>query len=410
MLKFRNIIILLVAQYVLLLFISGFYELRSISKKSEEILTMIRTAADMALEQSQLVDEFMSYGGRESYTLLMPALDGSGFKEVDMIEGIFNKNSKDESLKREIFEEIYATNEFMMLADRLGAMRRPVRYFTNPSNPTTLDWYYIPRVSLMGTNILPSTRSVLGVKDKWGNYISDSHAAALYRDYRLEDYMKESGGREYYNTPISLGITYLNTKLLGTLFMNNMDLLMRQKYVPDFNLNTYEGGNGVLKGVTFSSKIKGDLSMYYPIHNGSFTILRHNRNTTNAGVYSFTGIEPLVVYKVIDMYDPANDELLQRLFGANKGSYPTKAEYLKSLDERVINPVTSRPYESKPIVVAKVTFYVDVIVPYSSLVFREMRATFGTEEFNLIDIKDPDGSVIPGAKRISYTCYFAVTP
>lgn len=408
--KLRNIIIILCVQYVLMVFVSAFIELSAISRRANEISNIIRTAADMALEQSQLIDEFMAYGGREQYTLLMPRVDGNGFEEVDMIRAIFDKDSSDESQIEEVYRTLYQTNDFMMLADRLGAMRRPVRYFTNPANPRMLDWYYIPRVSMVGTEILPNTRSAVGVKDKYGNYIPDHHAQSLYKTYGIDTIMKESGGRKYFNTPINVGVTYLNKQLLGTLFMNNLDLLMRQKY-EGTNLNTYEGGNGILKGTTFSDRIKGSLDAYYPIHNGKFSILRHNRNKTSAGVYSFAGIEPLVVYKVIDMYDPANDVLLSRIFGAYKGSYSSKAEYLKSLDENAKNPTTTppRPYNSKPIVVAKVTFYVDVVVPYSSLVFREMRSSFGTEAVNLVDISDPD-AVVEGARRISYTRYFAVAP
>lgn len=403
----RNIIIILVVQYIIMVILSVYLEIHSLSRKSQEVLTMIRTAADLALEQAQLIDDYMAYAGRPSYQLKMPSSNGNGFIPVDMFAGIYGKDSRVEANKEWIFDKLYNTNELKMLATRLDAMRKPVKYWDQSGFGFT--WYYLPRAALLGLDILPDDPAIRRLKDVNGNYVDKDFSEQVMLAYGLDKHTKISDGKSYYNTPINVGITYINEDLLGTLFVNNMDLLMRQKYTA--NLETPEGGNGVLKGSTFANKLKeGNIDRYNPINNGSFTFLRGQQNPSDPAVKSFSGVKPLVVYKVIDMYDPANDDMLIALFGANKGGFATKAEYLKDLDKNVINPATGRPYDKKPIVVAKVTFYADVIIPYFSVITRELRSTFGKTGNNFIDLAPDSPTGVEGARRISYTRYFAITP
>lgn len=404
--RLRNIIIILVINYLCLLVVSGFMESNSLATKAKNLQMLIRTAADMALEQSQVVDDFLSYGGRDTYTIKMPSSNGSGFVETDLFEGVFGITSRVDSNKERIFSSLYNNNDFKMLSLRLEPIEKPVRYWNLSRNG--FSWYYIPTISMMGTDILPSGRATKGIKDMYGNYVPESFASEIFQIYGLDSHVHTSGGREYYNTPINLGITYLNEHLLGTLFMNNLDLLMRQKY--NSNLNTADGGDGILEGETFSDYIRGDLDEYNPINNGEFTILRGQQNPNVVSVKSFPGVKPLVLYKVIDMYDSRNDAILIDLFGPRKGSFSSKAEYLKDLDRHVLNPVTMRPYETKPFVVAKATFYVDVIVPYFSVVMRELRSNVVEGSTNFIDLVPEDPEGVAGTRRISYTRYFAVSP
>lgn len=404
--RIRNLLLILVIQYILLVIISVFVELNAISNKAREVTNIIRTAADMAIHQSQIVDDYMGYAGRDDITVKMPRKDGAGFEEVNLFYGVYGLDPNNPGTQEQIFQKLYNTNDFKMLANRLGAMRKPVRYWN--TTRSGLDWYYIPTVSMIGTEILPKTQATVGVRNGYGQFVPESFANELFATYGLDTSIHVSGGREYYYTPLNLGITYLNPDLLGSLFMNNLDLLMRQKY--NYNLNTPDGGNGVLRGQTYASKIRGDLAEHNPINNGSFTILRGQENFTASHVKSFTGVRPTILYKVIDMYDSRNDEMLVRVFGAYKGTYSSKAEYLKSLDSHIINPVTGAPYQSKPIVIAKVTFYVDTIIPYFTLIAREMRGTFVLEDNNFLEIRPSEFMGVDGTRRISYTRYFAVTP
>lgn len=409
MLKARNVIIILVINYMFMIFVSAIVELHAIANKAKELQSLIRTAGDMALEQSQLVDEVMAYGGRESAKIIMPSADGNGFVQEDLFAGVFGLDSSVDTNGEKIFNKLYNNNDFKMLASRTSAIKRPVKYWN--ATKTGFDWYYIPTIAMMGLDILPNDEypnAIRGVKDSAGRYVDESLANEILSAYDLDSHVKESGGKQYYNTPLNIGITYINEDLLSTLFINNLDMLMRYKY--EENLNTEKGGNGILKGETYSNKIKGDLSKYNSINNGSFTILRGTQKMTSPRVKAFEGVKPTIVYKVIDMYDSKNDPLLIALFGAEKGGYPTKAEYLKSLDQDVINPATGQPYTSKPIVVARVTFYVDVIIPYFTLIARELRGSLGEGDNNFLEIVPEKPGGVEGTRRIAYTRYFAVIP
>jgi hypothetical protein len=404
--KARNVLIIIVVNYLILLAVSAVLELNSLSSKAENLQTTMKTAADLALEQSQLIDDYMAYGGRESYNLMMPSADGSGFVRHDLFSGIYNLDSTVETNREPIFNKLFNNNDLKMLATRTGSMRKPARYYDETR--TSMQWYYIPRAAMMGLDFLPPTESINGVKNASGNYMPESFSREMLSAYGLDNHIKESAGQEYYNTPISLGITYLNEDLLGSLFMNNVDLLMRQKY--GANLRTEAGGNGVLKGSTYAEKVTGNLSAQNPINNGNFTVLRGQRNDGSSEVETYTGVKPLIVYKVIDMYDSANDNMLVDLFGARKEGYSSKAEYLRNLDSDVLDPATNRPYEKKPIVVAKVTFYLDVIVPYFTAVIRELQGSLGNGSANYIEVKPETATGVDGTRRVAYTRYFAVTP
>lgn len=408
MLKARNIIIILVVNYIVGLFVSGIIELNNDNQKAKQIMVDMRTAGSMALQQTQTIDAYIRNPSGASDQLDMPSTGGGGFVPVNVFSGLYNLDTTNPVASESLYQDLYGGSDFKSLASRTGKMTVPVQYF----DPTTNNpyWYYIPKVAELGTDMLQGTNIDSYVTAANGSPVSTTRAQQIFSAYRMTSHTHVSNGVYYYNTPLSSGITYLNPHFLSMLFENNMDLLMRLKY--NSNLNTTQGGNGVYKGFTYSNRVKGDLSGQNPINNGSFTYLRGNRNYNGSStVQSFDGVAPSISYKVIDMYNSANDPILIDLFGAYRGSYATKAAYLKSLDSNAINPVTGAPFTSKPIVVAKVTFYADVIVPYATLLIRNLRSLSG-EATNFLDIK-PNASDVAGpdgSRRMQYTTYFAVTP
>lgn len=406
MTKARNIIIILVLNYVLLLTISVFMELNAISAKATQVQKLVSTSAELALQQTQFVGDFMDGSESSSFSLRMASDDGKGFKNVDLFEGMYGLNSKQEDNVSKIYDMLYDNNDFKMLALRTGVIKTPVKYYNYTK--TGLTWYYMPKVAMVGSTMLPSMEGSNGITDLLGNPVPAGFAKELLTAYGLDKHERVSGGKSYYTHPLNIGITYLNEDLLSSLFVNNMDSLMRTKYSSK-DLTKYDGGNGLLEGNTYATNIKNTVDTQNPIHNGVFTYLRgEERIKSSTGVSAFNGIKPTVVYKVIDMYDPDNDDLLVELFGANKDGYSTKAEYLKQTDSEILNPVTRQPYNSKPIVVAKVTFYADIVVPYFSVAVRELADyVYGGEKGNMMGIKNDDGSDV---RRFSYTTYFAVKP
>lgn len=408
MLKARNIIIIFVVNYLALVAISAFLELYIINSRAQEVVETIRAAGDMALDQTQAIDEYLTSASSGGYKITMPEKSGAGFKQVDLYGGIWSLDATNSGSKKQIFDRLYNNTEFKLLATRASVMTMPVKYWD--STETRFVWYYMPRVMAMGKELYSQAdfEHYMKVRTSNGSVVNSDLRDGLYKTYNLLVSERQTDGKDYYNTPLSFGMTYVNKDLVQKLFVNNMDLIMRTKYKE--NLNKPEGGAGVLKGETYADRIKDDIAQYNPINNGTFTYLKGQCTDSSVGTQVCEGVEPQISYKVIDMFDAKNDDLLIQLFGANKGSYKTKAEYLKSLESNRIDPATNKAYTSKPIVVAKVTFYVDIIVPYFSIIFRDFRTDLDNNSLNFADIQQTSPSGDGGSRRIAYTRYFAVTP
>lgn len=420
MLKAKNLLVIFIINYLLIIIVSSLIDLWYANQYSKELQIIVKTAADMALEQTQATDDFFidssTNTNLKAYKMKFPSNDGN-FKELTVYDGIYNKKENIEGNRNEIFLELYDNEDFKNFTKKCGNIRTSIHYWN--TNKTGMLWYTMPRIAQIGTNLLPANVNSRGIKYE-NSYVNTTVEENLYKEYGFDRHRKENGLSEYYTTPISLGITYLNKELLGTLFMNNMDLLMRTKYdKANWNLNTEKGGNGILKGEYYKDTIKKDLKSENPINNGVFTLIRGKESTKgNSTVKTFPGVIPRVEYKVIDMYDRQNDVLLTYLFGAKKTTeegryFESKADYLKELDKEVLDPMTGLPYKSKPIVIAKVTFYADVIIPYTSITSKGMRSSYGDKENNFLDIVRKNTTGIKGksgSDLFSYTRYFAVTP
>lgn len=381
----------------------SFIELWNVEKTVKEIVTTIDTASDLAFYQVQAVEEVL--GGKDN-TLKIKVLSNSGGVEerplFDLLlkYDLYDAKSLDkklevedkkieidsssssssiskitgkkkdkvvsdeyENIKKEVFEKLFVENDdFKNNISFLNKSFRPVRYYD--STGANFTWYYIPNISLMGYSMFKLKD--IPVYDSSGNKVKSNVAKAILDYYNLSSYEKNTGsGDNLYLTPLNMGITYINKDLLNVLFTNNLQLLLTSKYDND----RYDG---VYKGEYYSNMIDTtNISSYHPINNGNFTVLL-GEETVVDGVKIYKGVSPEIEYKNIDMYDSANDDLLKVLFGANKGSYSTKAEYLKSLDSGILNPVTGAPYTKKVITVAKVKFYVHVLIPYKSIIVRDI--------------------------------------
>ena len=63
MLKARNLFITLMVSYLALFVVCSIMEIITVSTTANEVMTMVRTAADMSLEQVQATDDFFVQGG-----------------------------------------------------------------------------------------------------------------------------------------------------------------------------------------------------------------------------------------------------------------------------------------------------------------------------------------------------------
>ena len=451
MFKARNIMIIFALNYLLILLVCCLLEIIFISNHAQDAQLLMRTAADMALEQVQATDDFFVTGGgyllnnEDGYKVTVNT--GSKFEQVNLFPA-FTGVANTKSNVGQMYQKLYGygrMNEFvsnslsgnpdspvkgnvLSLSFVGGAIQEPKtetvtvggnEYLINSSILYT-NWYYIPKLYQMGLN------GILDMADyeaegyiKVLNELMPNKAndvTAMINMYELWDSEKlayMSGSSEpisYYLTPISLGVTYINEELLQALFMNNLDLLMRCKYMQnaDYDLTSAKYGSGMLKGEFYPELVDTDsLSEYNPINNGLFTLLRGREVSgtgENAKFYQGT-VKPKIEYVVIDMYNnnATNNEMLRNILGPRfttntaNSSYFNNPSYastyrgqkitgslLKEIDQESIdnlvtitgtggNEISKGILSHKPIVVAKVTFYADFVIPFSTVSLREMR-------------------------------------
>ena len=115
----------------------------------------------------------------------------------------------------------------------------------------------------------------------------------------------------------------------------------------------------------------------------------------------FNGTGCDIEYKVVDMYNYNNEDLLVYVFGSFKNGLPTKVDYLRAIGSTNINPDTGLPYPERNIVIAKITFKADILVPYSTPIMKFL-SQYGRPE--------SQGFLDRGSNTFEYTTFFAVTP
>lgn len=426
MLKAKNILIIFAVNYLVILFVCCFIEIMLISSNAREVQLLMTTAADMALEQVQATDDFFTTGkagttlhgyiigddgnlkAMNPYNIKVAGLDGK-YKEVNIYEAYANSTDL-----RTIYNKVYNPLDIKKYVEdnpNVLGVDFTVGYTSNSYTGvggyeySTLNttWYKVPVLAQLGNN----THNNVAYKmyDFMGNEINTGVKDEIFKMYDLQSQGKKTvlNGQEieYFYTPLNVGLTYINEDLLQALFMNNLDLLMRGKYAQrdSYNLNNEDCGFGVLKTAIYSNlvdtKINEASEGLNPINNGSFTLLRgEEMSGTSSEVKLYKGMKPKVEYIVIDMYDDRYNDLLQIVFGAKTVNesgtevLSTGAEYRKMNEPNILymQSLTSssvgnlEAFNHKPIVIAKVTFYADFIIPYMTPGIREMRGRINDGE------------------------------
>ena len=429
--------------YFAILLVCCLLEIIFITNHAQEAQLLMRTAADMALEQIQVTDDYFTSGGgyimngtvlneeEVNRSYLLTANVGSKFEKVKMfpaltgqydLGAIYNSLYGGNQINSYIKDSIDNGSSVLSLRNVAGVVPHgdsAIIKFGDQDveisiSRFNIEWYSYPKICMMGNTIVDSKYHKLkeldtGLNVNWGTTGSSETLLKeeIWNMYDLKNTSKKMtiNGEtiEYYLTPISLGITYINEDLLQALFINNLDLLMRSKYTthPDCNLNSKEYGNGMLSGAFYPELVDTDTLDYLnPINNGAFTLLRGKRMySTGEGAYFYEGtVKPKIEYIVIDAYKDTseNNELLRQIYGPRLtkkvgADVSWDSEFLgktvsgslfREMDAKMIEEMESMTgttgvfktiYDNKPIVVAKVTFYADFIIPYSTVSLREMR-------------------------------------
>ena len=447
MLKARNIIILFCVNYLIAVFVSAFIETAVLSQKAALIQSMIQVAADAALEQVQVSDDFFTTDGygttNAEYKIKAPNSSGTGYNEVNMYQALSGKTTREEiyldafgGAKTRLDSSASAEDGF----NSWVRMSNSVKTMVARLNSGGVTYFYVPKVLQMGTDNFPLTGldvHAVNPNGTIGNTATYEGVTTYIDNYKWKS-VKRGGSyagtsQDYYVTPISLGMTYINYDYVQKMFINNMDLLMRTQFTTDLsNAEGVIGDSDLTRTMAYASLVDstsldgGDIN---PINNGIFTFLRGEEETvatTDGTVTMYTGFDgwrPKIEYKVVDMYDTdlANSDLMRMLFAKD-------ASYLKTQAKRLQNGQLA---QENRIIVAKVTFYAPIIVPYESMISKEFRGmaddsgnlatrffgTFGNDihntnnngTMNFLDVNmwktgDIDDYII------EYTRFFAVAP
>ena len=454
MLKARHILTIFLLNYLLILIACSLMEFFQLSNNAQQIEIMMRTAADMALDQMQATDDFFVTGGgyfkadasgeingstlgQVNYSPYhMAVIDNSNnIKRVNIFSSFAKMKGVSSTNLEDIYNVVYPESDIKQFINEnpdvlnlkylVGNM--DISYITDlgtyqekkdkgealsgldmgsERTQLKLGWYMVPKIANIG--LASSDASISNeIKNVSGASASPLSKSNIIKTYELNKRIKEfETGIKYAITPLNQGITYINEELLQVFYMNNMQLLMRAKYANASNRlpNGYAGGVGMFKGDTYQDLVDDStLSQYHPIHNGSYTLLMGEGRNCGDGVTLYEGLSgrlPKVEYVVVDMYQntEANNRFLKQVLGAKinttnfvgiggSGSgtltygtlINTNGQSLKELNKeeiRYYSDITgvSAPFEHKYMVVAKVTFYGDFIVPYTTVGLREMRA------------------------------------
>lgn len=421
--KVKNILIIFMLNYLVMLLVCCFIELMFISNNAQQVQMLVTTAADMALEQVQAVDDFFTSGNGylltntegldNPYKVKVINKSNSKFIETNIFEAYAGTNDFEEIYKkvynysgtngiRDFIKNAHGDiSDITFLAMDYNVLETPSVNNMETNIRLEYDWYRVPVLAQLGAKDIYDTDTLIKkIYDLSYNEIHDENVVShLWQSYDLLQPKREiwvNGEKSrYYLTPLSLGVTYINEELVQVLFMNNLDLLMRSKY-GDNDLTKSEFGNGVLKTSVYSDLVDTDtLKSVNPINNGSFTLLRGEALDLEGlgnSINLYKGIAPEIEYYVVDMYDSKYDEILQAVLGpklsneVSNGSTNTKVlsgDALKRNDSATIDYLTTMTgsnigterylFEKKPFVVAKVTFKAEFIIPYNTPMVREMR-------------------------------------
>jgi len=421
-LKPKNILIVILVNYLIIFVLSVVVETWQLNSVANIVKQTMTTAADMTISQLQVSDEFFRSGLSAGFSVEEDAArilvnSGGVFTRELLFSVVYGIPETDYDARSRVFRRLFDNAEFRQFAESVTDIKLPV-LFRNTAG-TGVEWYYVPRINAVGRDILGAASSFFNVETTAGGLVDRGFSEQIFDAYDFDNATRsgEIEGRNvtFYTSPINLGMAYIPREFVSRLFVNNMDNIMRAKYSGLEDLDTPEGGDGVLRKGTFNDKVSTSVDNFNPINDGRFTFVRGRRDSNALGFDTFEGILPSVEYKVVDLYDPANDDLLVYLFGANRThngvTYSTKAGYLRSVGSNVLNPATNAPFNVNPVVVAKVTFYADIIIPLNTLALRELRSSRGGEN-NFVDFyRRPVGGDRVGASGnvlFRYTRFFVV--
>lgn len=449
MFKPRYAIIWTCVSFVLLMFVALIMEQELVKTAGEQVNSYVSLAADMALVNAQSIDDTFSqavYGNNSTVggmngrsissspvakLLAQKDENDEGYTAYDNIfhwySGTKNLSSSmsDENYRNKVYYSLYKATgtptddakRFIEWAKNIGnKVTTPAAYFEDTPTGQVLKWVNVPKLARMGTQLFPSTDPNTAGVINYGAMNSPVRKAILANKWMASRQTGVFDNTYYYLTPTSLGLTYVNTRLTGELFTNNMDLLMRAKYA------TNNGGQGLTAG--------SDLNYTPFVHDNESSL---PNGVINNGLWSFSkdsSTDVDVEYMLVDVFDSKNNSIIEKIYGASLKYVPSSGTYevdgvmtADKLKQRASGLKTAdsagklKPATECYMIVAKVTFKADVIVRYRTAIFSGWRGKYDNGSVtNFGDLVrtynhsngTPMETGVSDSSKYEYTTYFAV--
>jgi hypothetical protein len=409
MLRTRNIILILVFNYLIIMLVSVFVEAGAVQAKAREANALIRIAADMALQNVLATDDFFVEGSNQPMRMSTDT-GGTQFAPVNPFTHVFPGTM--EQVHQTMFGP--GNTRFQNVAAQSSAIRTPMFY---------QGWHSIPSLAQMGLPTFSGSNQAALI---FGTMVPEMVAG--YR-YDTTHHTSDIIG-SYFFSPLALGVTYIDQDMLDFYFANNMDLLMRARYNHVDDGFDARGRQGIHRGSGFAS------SPFYALHNQTAApMINHLNRVVNNGSWSYlrgefgdghglngrgfdNGHPAQIRYKLVDLNNANNDAILRLVFGGNT----TRAGLIG------VSTTFSHPQyaavgvgaSSFPMIIAEVTFTAELFIPLDTMVIRGWRLTdpgigvggMNNNTLNLQQVNAAGGAVNGpnGGIMYNYTTYFAVLP
>lgn len=252
---------------------------------------------------------------------------------------------------------------------------------------------------------------------------------------------------DYYYTPTSLGLTYIDPNMLDILFRSNLDLLMRCGYIENGNLADYNsqinpGYYNELDDATLDSAAWANCA----VNNGQFYYMRGIPTFDSSHKLHYTDLNgmacqlPEIEYYYIPISD-SSDKNYSKKSLYNTVNNLTNNSALRNVIYRAIDAATTprslldeqdsgNDAHTYELVVAKVTFYADFVYPYKTSTLRGMAHWWGDDSLSGLHLSENDTvtmgitqdrlddlagvpyttveSIIDGGTQYKYTTYYAI--
>lgn len=427
MFKPRYVLVWCSISMVVLMFVALSMEQYFVQIVGQQVNNYVSLAADMALTNSQTVDDFFTdemYGSNSasvevsdingrvttSPVLSILAQANSSDEVYTKYTSIFNwyeptSNIIDtgDAFRDKVYAKLFTSSpEFKEWCEKIGyKVTIPAYYSTGTSSLMSDGWVNVPKLARMGV-----WNGVDGLPDgiESGSLVNYAIRTNEWTKPKQKGYYGN-----YYLTPASCGLTYVNRELVGDLFVNNMDLLMRARF--DGNLSDYNG----LNKTPFVHNNENSSVDYDIINNGLWSFAKGTSNNVD------------VEYMLVDVFDDANNPIIERIYGGATQLNSATGEYepdgvmtAEKLRERgsglmkadSVGKLTKA--DSCNIIVAKVTFNADIIVRYRTAIFSQWRGKYPNGSLtNFGDLVRNYSTQIKykgcsDSTMYEYTTYFAV--